>query len=159
MTRQRLILTIALGFAFVMGVIFVTFISQKENVVNTNETNENANAQLATTTRDNEIITLRHPDGSQSLYTIKSGQVFYNGSLIKEADVESFRVLAKFDQPGGSDEYAIDVNNVYFMSFIVEGADPTSFSVLDRLNECNSGGVYSAFDSENKFLQDNKICE
>lgn len=81
-------------------------------------------------------------------YGKDKNNVYWERSVIKEADVNSFEVV--------SDEYkyAKDKNNVYQGDFILDGISPDSFEALNRFYIKNSKYVYFMYYDGYEILQD-----
>ena len=66
--------------------------------------------------------------------------VYYEGKLIKEADVKTFEILSNENEVQNSARravcyyYAKDRKNVYYRGQIMNGADVKTFKVLENLN-------------------------
>lgn len=109
---------------------------------------------------------------SQDYYTyIKDSQnVFVNGNVIADADVDTFEVLSSgyardadqvyyFDQVLPADSgtfevleipYSRDSQHVFWMENLISGADPATFKVLNANFECSA-------DSQAAYYQDQPI--
>ena len=97
---------------------------------------------------------LLYPSGDASGYRRDDTHVYYDSSVILNADPGSFQPLAKFYKEGGFDEFARDRDAVFFFSFIISGARPDTFEVLGSLRSCGRACVYEARDDHNLYYQD-----
>lgn len=111
-------------------------------------------ARSWTNRSDQKPTLLLYPDGTPSGYRLNNAHVYYDSSVILNADANSFKPLAKFYQEGGFDEFARDRDSVFFFSFIIPGADPDTFEVLGSLESCGHKCVYEARDYHKLYYQD-----
>ena len=85
------------------------------------------NAQVSSFNKKENITTSpRHNMNDNDLYTIEHNRVYYNGTPVKFADVNSFRIIGH--------GYAKDRYNVYMNGTILPFVDPSSFKLKDQIS-------------------------
>jgi hypothetical protein len=100
-----------------------------------------------------ELVKYKYPgdDNEQiSLYAIDKNHVYFQGDVIPEADVQTFKLVCS-DAP--YQEYGIDKNYVYYDWNIIEGADTKTFTVV---NKKTSKIQYDAYDKKYHYFREEK---